>query len=92
MTSADIVRELQGARPVASRLSARASDSRAGAGRATARRRCSAGLTRRRQLLVVLPAAALVAVAAAGITGALESGSSPQLDATPTERTASPGV
>ncbi len=49
------------------------------------------GLTRRRQLLVVLPAAALVAVAAAGITGALESGSSPQLDATPTERTASPG-
>ena len=92
MTSADIVRELQGARPVASQaLRSRINSLQPAPARARARRPLFAGLTRRRQLLVVLPAAALVAVAAAGITGVLESGSSPQLDAVPSERTVSPG-
>ena len=80
MTSADIVRELQGARPVASdalRLRIRTLEpapARA-PGRLLARLRLPE-LPRRRGLLIALPAAALLAVAAAGITGALESGSS----------------
>jgi Domain of unknown function (DUF4349) len=83
MTGADIVRELQGSRPVASEaLRTRIRSLEPAPTRARERGWLRTGLTRRRQLLIVVPAAALVAVAAAGITGALQSGSSPtQLDA-----------
>jgi hypothetical protein len=50
-------------------------------------------MPRRRGLLVALPAAALLAVAAAGITGALDGGSSTdQLEAGRTAKTAAPPV
>ena len=97
MTSADIVRELQGARPVASdalRLRIRTLEPAPARtpGRLLARLRLPE-LPRRRGLLIALPAAALLAVAAAGITGALESGSQPeQLEAGRTAKTAAPSV
>jgi hypothetical protein len=78
MNSADIVRELEGARPVASQaLRSRIQSLEPAPTRARTRERLLTGLARRRRLLIALPAAALVAVAAAGITGALENGSSP---------------
>jgi Domain of unknown function (DUF4349) len=78
MNSADIVRELHGARPVASQaLRSRIQSLEPAPVRARAHQRFLSGLTRRRGLLIAVPAAALVAVAAAGITGALENGSSP---------------
>ncbi len=97
MNSADIVRELQGTRPVASdalRLRIRTLEPSP----TRSRGRLLAGLKlpqlgRRRGLLVALPAAALIAVAAAGITGALEDGPrAGQLDASRTEKTAAPPV
>jgi Domain of unknown function (DUF4349) len=89
MNSADIARELQGARPVASQaLRSRIQSLEPAPTRARARERLLTGLARRRRLLIALPAAALVAVAAAGITGVLENGSSPSQ----TERLGAPAT
>jgi Domain of unknown function (DUF4349) len=95
MTSADIVRELQGARPVASdalRLRIRTLEptpAHSPGGFLTRLRMPKQ--PRRRGLVIVIPAAALLAVAAAGITGALEGGSpTEQLEAGRTAKTSAP--
>jgi hypothetical protein len=76
MTSADIVRELQAARPAAPD----ALRARVGAIAATPQVRPAAargGFLARRRLLLVLPAAAAVAIASAGAIGVLQSDSPP---------------